>query len=205
MEVDALIEGTEAEIAKSPSIASFYPTQRRNFGTVDLRHRPCWFGWRNCFDGRSEGKKGKPIVIEFDYDYAPSADPSSSGTSSNQERADTLLGLMQDYMKEKGEFGTILKCIKFVHKPGKTGYFCYEIFPNAAAYEKHVAIVTGCPFIEEMMKIQGLIVEKSVKIFALPADVQDAPSLASFYPNAKHVAGTPIIEAWGEPAFGFIN
>jgi hypothetical protein len=92
VETYALIEGTEQEIAKSPSIANFYPTQKRNFGEICLRHRNVWFGWRNLNDGTTEGKKGKPIVIEYDYDYLPSSGETSP---SNQERVDALLSRMQ--------------------------------------------------------------------------------------------------------------
>lgn len=196
-EVDAVICGPEDEIAKAPSIAAFYPSQKRIFKNCSIKDELPWHGFMNERDGADTQKSGGNIVFQYEAQYA---------TVEDRPKVDAALQKLVKLMISKGEKGAITTSLRFWHVEG--GYKCIQICP-AGGYEKHCQILMGPgneAFMAEMMTIHPMIkTENAGRAFGLKADLDASPSIDTSHPGIEKIYGTPKIEAWGKPVFGWTN
>jgi len=192
-EVDYLIQGPEAEIAKSPSLMKICPKHKITYKKNELPcHQPA-FGFINERDGHVEGKKGGHMVVEYELAYL----------AGKQEECDAILNKMTEKMKEANLLPVMLR---YTHVEG--GYKLNEIHLSPESYDGTATHMMGLGegFVAEMMALETCCVSKSSRIYTLKADLEASALFADFNPpDITKVYGTPVISQWGKPFIGWVN
>lgn len=108
-------------------------------------------------------------------------------------------------MKDAGEMGPCMTMLKFWHVDGLKGYKCIEICKSPELYDKHCMMIGNHEVAQEAMKLGELVKETSGRVYGLPADLKASEMLPQYYPTIERVHGTPIVESWGKPFYGWCN
>lgn len=195
-EVDSWIMGPEDEIAKSPKIAEFYPTQKRIFQVNNLRGEHMHLGYKNMRDGDDDTKQCGNMVFEYEYDYV---------SEEAKPKAIEILNKMSKATQEIGSYGTALYMLKFSEIKDGKGYKVVEIVRSPALYDSHCEKLYAHPVAAEAGELMNLIKETSSVAYGLKADLNASTYLPQVYPDIKRVHGSPILAAWGPSRYGWVK
>lgn len=127
-EVDSFIMGQEAEIAKAPKIAEYYPNQKRHFRSPHVHALIPYFGFMNERNGDDVTTTGSPVVYVFRTKY---------NEGKKEEVIATIDNMLKHLKANKDQINIPL--LRFDELGD--GYSVTLVAPSVAHHERHMAVL----------------------------------------------------------------
>jgi len=192
-EVDAWIHGEEKEIARSPKIAEFYPTQKRIFGKPSVHALVPYFGWINENDGADHTKTGGPIVMIYYADFRAG-------------KKDAAVAVLNKIIKKMEQTNDKVNMPVLRFDMLANGYMTTEVLPSVANFEAHCAnMFSEEAFLAEMMTLADMIDVTYKRLYCLKADYESSATMMEVKAEEEKVWGTPCLGAYDKQFIGWVK
>lgn len=191
--------GCQSEIEAAPSIAMFYPNQKRIYtDSNNQQFGQSHLGFINKHDGHDQSVTGGCLVFVYEYEFiSEEAGP----------KVVAIVKKLQAQMKKNKELGPHnISMLKFWHTSDRKGYKCIQICRSAKLYDANAISIGQSKAGQEAVALAELVNMKYARVYGSYGEITASEYLLPMMGDTIDIVyGTPIVEAFGKPMHGWCD